>query len=247
MTKSLTAFAFAAIAASLSACGGGGGGNGFTDGGNQSDVGAQQVINANAAFAELNDGFDAVGAQSTAQDVVPTTGSAVFAGNLGLDMIGAVDPSNTTVVDASIVGDMTMTTNFVDRSVTGSVTNITYADTSGNLDNAGVGNLTIDGQAADNRGITRQTLQGAQRDLVTASLSGSLSVDQGGASDANLQIEAVLAGQFGSANGTAATGNPEVVRGFILGGPTTANPNAVTIPNGRFVGENTVNGTGILP
>ena len=247
MKNSLTALAIATTAVSLSGCGGGGGGSGFTDGANQSDVGSQAVINASATFGELNDGFDALGSQSVAQNVVPTSGSATYNGKLGFDMVNAFDSGagdDTNAVDASIVGDMSLVANFSNRNVAGSVTNITYADTAGNIDTT-VGNLTIDGQTADSRGIVLQTLQGAQRDLVSATTTGTLSVDQGGASDKDIEIFTIIAGQFGSANGTAATGTPEVVRGFVLGGSTTAVPNAITVPNGRFTGETA--GTNILP
>lgn len=237
MKKSITALAMTVAAVTLTACGGGGGGDGFNNNGTgEAAVGTNQLIaDASAAFAALNTNFDNAETQGVAQNFAPTTGSATYTGELGFDIIGAVDPSNTSDVDASIVGDMTVTANFADRSVTGMVENIIYADTSSNVDGT-TGDLTIAGTTASGSGITRQTVNGVQQDIATARLTGTLSVDQGGASDTNLEVNAVMAGQFGTENGTPTTDNPEILRGFIIGGASTAVPNAVTIPNGRFIG-----------
>lgn len=226
----------------LSACGGGGGTSSSvtaTDSSQDSVGTATSNASVTQRFNALNTNYDVIGTGLVAQTTVPTSGSAIFTGQMGMDVSGALagDAGN---VDASLVGDLSLTANFANRSVSGSATNFAYADVDGNVDTSVSGSLAISGSPTNNVGITTDSSTGSA--LLAAVGEGALTIDQG-ATARTVNMDTILVGQFGKATGASNSQAPVAVRGFVAG--RGSGDLSLTVRNGRFAAE-TAN-AGVFP
>lgn len=247
MNRVLSLSAAAIAAVSLSGCGGGGGSTAVATGNSAS---GEEIIvpsgvttaEALAQFAAVNQGFDNVARDTTDQTELPTAGSAEYTGTLGFDVSGAVPGGGANDFDASFVGDLALTVNFApdqngDQTVSGSVTDILYADTAGVFDETS-GSLTVDGsiQPLERDGLP--DLEG----VLGATATGDIVISRpDGDQDVNLALS--LAGQFGDLDANNGGNIPDAVRGFVVGEGT--GDLTLDAPNGRFSAE--TGNAGILP
>lgn len=161
---------------------------------------AQDLTDSQSTFTTLN----GLGATPTAD--MPS-GSATFNGKFGGEVTGDSD--------GSILGDLTLNTNFDTSAVTGSVTNINAFDDNGDPDQLLSGSLDVNGNISGNG--------------MTATAQGTLTgVDSGFAGDTNANV--TMNGTFRNNTATADT-----VTGTAVG--CASGDFDICMNNGQFYAE----------
>ncbi len=148
---------------------------------------------------------------------LPNSGTANYAGQVGVNLTGATG-------DANIVGDMALAAQFMTNTVTGSMNNLLAEDFSTTGYQQLGGSLTISGTYDVSANIT-------------ADLTGTLTFENAGATQ-NATVDMDMTGAFSEIEDP--TGNPaqaaQIVGGSITGDVT--GDIILSVTGGTFIGEN---------
>lgn len=193
----------------LSACGGGGG----------AAFGPVDQAVFDDKEAQLVGKLNALASSSSVRAIGPTSGSARYTGQVGVNLVGSG-------ADSNVVGDMVMTANFQNRDIGGSVSRLISEDqTTGDTAQLG-GRLTIDGDYS----ITG---------VIEAALTGEIQIPDGDGT-LNADVDMIMAGEFlevfDPSTGPGGPSEGNVVAGTIIGEVT--GDVLLRVRGGSFIGEN---------